>query len=115
VELARHLDEFAERLRGAQHRHVAGNAGLEPRTHQASAGFGRGKLTGIFQIVEKCEVHWTCFVERRQSPDLLAGARSVDQGSFRQRGDIGERRQSGSFKEYRLCHSTRRGPAGDRN
>ena len=51
------------------------------------------------------------FVQRSQSPDLLAAARRIDQMRLRQRRDIGQRRRRRLFEKCRLRHSTRRGPA----
>ena len=92
VKLAGNLHEVAERLGGAQHSDVRRNAGLEARADQAGAGLGRGELVGIFQIVEKRQMHRSGFVERSQAPDLLAAAGRIDQMRLRQRGDFGQRR-----------------------
>src|SRR6266478_2136205 len=91
---------------------MGGDPGLEPLANQTRPGFRRSELVGVFQVVEKCQMHRAGFVERSQPPDLLAAARWIDQTRLRQRGDIGQRRGRWSLKKSRLRHSTRRGPAG---
>jgi hypothetical protein len=74
MKLARNRHEIPERMRCAQDGDMAGNARLETLADQTRPRFGRGKLIGIFQIVEKGQVHRTGFVERSQRLDLLAAA-----------------------------------------
>src|ERR1700687_1459691 len=114
VQLARDFHEFAKRLGRAQHRNVGGDTGLEPLADQTRPGLRRRELVGIFQVVEKRQMHRAGFVERSQPPDLLAAPRRIDQTRLRQRGDISQRRRRRLLKKSRLRHSTRRGPAGYR-
>ena len=98
--------------RGPQHRHMGGHLGLEARADQAGAGLGRLELIGVFEVVEKRQMHGTGFVERSEAPDHLTAPSGVDQYRSRQRGQFGQRRGRRLLEEYRLRHSTRRSPAG---
>src|ERR1700686_2227475 len=64
VQLARNFHEFAKRLGRAQHRNMGGDTGFEPLADQARPGLRRRELVGIFQVVEKCQMHRAGFVER---------------------------------------------------
>src|SRR5439155_13499855 len=112
VPFARQLHEGAERLGGPQHRHMGGHLGLEARADQAGASLGRLELIGVFEVVEKRQMHGAGLVERSEAPDHLAAASGVDQYRSRQRGQFGQRRGRRLLEEYRLRHSTRRSPAG---
>src|SRR6266850_4452266 len=111
VPFARQLHERAERLGGAQNRDVGGYLGLETRADQTGAGLGRLELIGVFEVVEKRQMHGTGFVKRSEGPDHLTAASGVDQYRSRQRRQFGQRRGSRLLEEYRLRHSTRRSPA----
>ena len=111
--LARQLDERAERLGGPQHRDMGGHLRFETRADQAGAGLGRLELVGVFEIVEKRQMHRTGFVERSEPPDDVAAPSGIDQYRPRQRGNLGQRRRRRLLEEYRLRHSTRRSPACD--
>src|ERR1700682_1045958 len=111
---AGNLHKVTERMGRAQHRDMGGDAGLEATADQTGPRFRRSKLAGVFQIVEKRQMHRAGFFQRRQPPDLFAAPRRLGQKRRRQRSDIGQRRKRRLFKECRLRHSTRRGPAGDR-
>ena len=102
--------EGAERLGDPQRRDVGGYLRLETRADQAGAGLGRGKLVGVFDIVEKRQMHRAGFVERREAPDDLAAPGGIDQYRLRQRGDVSQRRRRRLLVKYRLRHSTRRSP-----
>src|ERR1700729_311666 len=82
---------------------MGGDLCLEPRTDQTSAGPGRGQLAGVFQIVEEGQMHRARFVERSKTLDRLISARGIDQMRLCQRGQIGQRRQSGVLEKYRLA------------
>ncbi len=109
--LAGDLHEGAERLGGAQDRDMGGYPGFEARADQAGAGPGRGELVGVFEIVEKRQMHGPGFVERSQPPDGAAALRGISQYRLCQRGDISQRRRRRLLEEVRLRHSTRRSPA----
>ncbi len=72
MELAGNLDEFAERLIHAQNGDIGGNAGFKPLTDQARSSLRGSELIGIFQIVEKSQMHRAGFVKRSQSRDRLS-------------------------------------------
>src|SRR5882724_13410279 len=72
VELARNRDECAERMVQPQHGHTRWNACLEAFTDQTGARLRRSQLIGIFQIVEKRQMHRAGFIERSESLDLQA-------------------------------------------
>ena len=109
--LAREPHERAERLAGPQHRDMGGHLCFEARADQASPGLGRRELIGVFEIVEKRQMHRAGFVERSQPPDDPVALCRIDQYRPRQRGDVSQRRRSRLLEECRLRHSTRRSPA----
>src|SRR3984957_10528459 len=79
VQVARNSHKRPERLDRAQYRNMRGNFGFETRVDQARPRFGRSELIGIFQVVDKCQMHRTGLIERSHSPDLLAAPRRIDQ------------------------------------
>src|SRR6202022_443707 len=62
VKLARNFYEFAERMGRAQDRNMRGDIGFETFTDQTRSRFRRSELVGVFQIVEKRQMHRTGFV-----------------------------------------------------
>ena len=91
---------------------MSGHLLFESRADQAGAGPGRLELIGIFEVVEKRQMHRTRLVERSETPDDMRALRGIDQCRPCQRGNLGQRRCRRLLKEYRLRHSTRRGPVG---
>src|SRR6266404_2222208 len=87
---------------------MAGNTGLESLADQTRPRLGRSKLLGVFQIVEKGQMHRAGFVERSKPSDLLAAPRRIKQTRLRQRGNIGQLQRRRLLEKRRLPHSTRR-------
>ncbi len=114
VELARDLDEFAERMRRAQHGDMGRDGRLEARcTRQAPA---------------LVEASWSAYFRLSKNVRCIGPASSSDASPLTiwppraastkcacvSAASRSQRRRRRLFKEGRLRHSTRRGPAGDR-
>ena len=87
----RQINEGSEGIADPQHRDMRRYPRLEARIDQAGASVGARELIGIFEIVEKRQVHRAGLVKRRQPGDDMSPACGIDKMRLRQRGDIGQR------------------------
>ena len=63
----------------------------ELKATKAGACLGRLELVGIFEVVEECQMHRACPVERSKARDHMATPGGIDQLRLGQRGNVSQR------------------------